>query len=78
MAFALTSPALRAQDAASSHGGIAHLPTLSDAARHQRERREQDLDHEATAALLMLNSDRRSWKGKSVRGLSVNDLLSGD
>lgn len=78
MAFALTSPALRAQDAGSSHGGIAHLPTLSDAARHQRERREQDLDHEATAALLMLNSDRRSWKGKSVRGLSVNDLLSGN
>lgn len=77
-AFALTSPALRAQDAGSSHGGIAQLPTLSDAARHQRERREQDLDHEATAALLMLNSDRRSWKGKSVRGLSVNDLLSGN
>ena len=34
-------------------------------------------DHEATAALLMLNTDRRSWSGQSgVRGMSVKDLLS--
>jgi hypothetical protein len=30
-------------------------------------------DHEATEALLMLNTDRRSWN----RGMSVKDLLSG-
>jgi hypothetical protein len=35
-------------------------------------------DHEATAALLMLNTDRRSWSGPSGgRGMSVKDLLSG-
>lgn len=35
-------------------------------------------DQEATAALLMLNTDRRSWSGsKGVRGMSVKDLLSG-
>ena len=35
-------------------------------------------DHEATAALLMLNTDRRSWNGqKGGRGMSVKDLLSG-
>jgi hypothetical protein len=32
-------------------------------------------DHEATEALLMLNTDRRSWCGG--RGMSVRDLLSG-
>ena len=32
-------------------------------------------DHEATEALLMLNTDRRNWSG--VRGMSVKDLLSG-
>lgn len=35
-------------------------------------------DQEATAALLMLNTDRRSWSGPSGgRGMSVKDLLSG-
>ncbi|PVI08569.1 hypothetical protein DM02DRAFT_637297 [Periconia macrospinosa] len=37
-------------------------------------------DHEATEALLMLNTDRRSWNGEknaSGRGMSVRDLLSG-
>jgi hypothetical protein len=32
-------------------------------------------DHEATEALLMLNTDRRSWNG--ARGMSVKDILSG-
>ena len=41
-----------------------------------RERREKDLDREAMAALLMLNSDRRVYKDKSGRGMSVQDLLS--
>lgn len=47
--------------------------------------RERDLDQEATAALLMLNSDRRGTVGTAVdrggsnasgRGMSVRDLLS--
>lgn len=46
--------------------------------------RERDLDQEATAALLMLNSDRRGTVGTgadrgsngSGRGMSVRDLLS--
>lgn len=65
--LALTSPALRAQDAAGLAG--------------QRD------DREAMAALLMLNSDRRSWKdndssqrvSRSSKGggaMSVKDLLS--
>jgi len=33
-------------------------------------------DHEATEALLMLNTDRRSWHGGG-RGMSVKDLLAG-
>lgn len=39
-------------------------------------------DHEATEALLMLNTDRRSWNGSvsghdGGRGMSVKDLLTG-
>ncbi|KAL1599809.1 hypothetical protein SLS60_007614 [Paraconiothyrium brasiliense] len=39
-------------------------------------------DHEATEALLMLNTDRRSWQGSNGgqgggRGMSVKDLLTG-
>ncbi|KAM3514789.1 hypothetical protein MY11210_001630 [Beauveria gryllotalpidicola] len=37
---------------------------------------QTELDHEATAALLMLNADRRGTAG-NARGLSVRDLLSG-
>jgi hypothetical protein len=36
---------------------------------------QNDLDQEATAALLMLNNDRRG-QGVNARGLSVKDLLS--
>jgi len=39
--------------------------------------RDRDLDHEATAALLMLNTDRRGYGNHSGgRGMSVKDLLS--
>lgn len=39
--------------------------------------RDRDLDHEATAALMMLNSDRRGTAGSaSGRGMSVRDMLS--
>ncbi|KAK4065192.1 transcriptional regulator family: Helix-loop-helix [Trichoderma aggressivum f. europaeum] len=37
---------------------------------------QTDLDHEATAALLMLNSDRRGTAVNNNRALSVRDLLS--
>lgn len=59
----------------------------------QGARSELELDQEATAALLMLNSDRRVWRGREGRGgsgageerrgsgvpggMSVRDLLSG-
>lgn len=41
--------------------------------------RDRDLDQEATAALLMLNTDRRGTTSHSSiggRGMSVKDLLS--
>ena len=39
--------------------------------------RDRDSDHEATAALLMLNTDRRGYGNSSGgRGMSVRDLLS--
>ncbi|QSZ29898.1 hypothetical protein DSL72_004416 [Monilinia vaccinii-corymbosi] len=48
----------------------------SPALRPQRDQR--DLDEEASAVLLMLNSDRRGTKNSisGVRGMSVKDLLS--
>ena len=46
-------------------------------------RSEHELDQEATAALLMLNHDRRNWRGsregeasRGNGGMSVKDLLS--
>ena len=53
----------------------------------QGVRNELELDQEATAALLMLNCDRRVWRGSGSGddgrrvsgggGMSVRDLLSG-
>ena len=37
---------------------------------------QRDMDQEATAALLMLNTERRGTNGSSGRGMSVKDLLS--
>lgn len=54
----------------SSHGSL-NFQLTSPALLPQPDREDQ----EATAALLMLNTDRRSWSG--ARGLSVKDLLSG-
>jgi hypothetical protein len=54
----------------SSHSAAAF--TLTSPALGPQADRE---DHEATEALLMLNTDRRSWSG--ARGMSVKDLLSG-
>jgi hypothetical protein len=54
----------------SSHSAAAF--TLTSPALGPQADRE---DHEATEALLMLNTDRRSWSG--ARGMSVKELLSG-
>ncbi|KAL7807814.1 hypothetical protein V8C26DRAFT_432557 [Trichoderma gracile] len=62
-----------------SHGTSASGSTLTSPALLP----QTDLDHEATAALLMLNCDRRgtvgrngSGNGNNYRALSVRDLLS--
>jgi hypothetical protein len=89
-AFELGSPALKPLDSSSSH----HLRHIAETAATLEEqqrstvsppkssaRSERELDHEATAALLMLNHDRRSWREETGRsgstGMSVRDLLSG-
>lgn len=65
--------------AAAQKSNGSNTPTSAGARRS-----EQELDHEATAALLMLNSDRRSWRASQnsntnsgTGGMSVRDLLSG-
>jgi hypothetical protein len=55
---------------------VANFALTSPALAPQADRE----DHEATEALLMLNTDRRSWNGErnaGGRGMSVRDLLSG-
>lgn len=81
-----TSPAFGPQTYGGGYGSLSAL--TSPALAPQRDR---DLDHEATAALLMLNSDRRGTVGEATgsgagsivnptrgagRGMSVRDLLS--
>lgn len=91
-AFGLGSPALKPVDSGThTLRQIAGDATeLSD--RQQRRpprgtngsRSDHELDHEAAAALSMLNNDRRSWRpadaaeiARSNTGMSVRDLLSG-
>lgn len=88
---AVTSPAIGpgwGGGSGSGSGGVGYAPsnhsvagsTLTSPALGPIQ--ERDLDQEATAALLMLNTDRRgtvgsgSGKGGSGRGMSVRDLLS--
>lgn len=72
----VTSPMFRGQahDYAASIGSISHSALTSPALMPQQE------DHEATAALLMLNADRRGTfshnSNSTARGMSVRDLLS--
>lgn len=84
--FGLGSPALKPADSSP------HLRHMAEGAVELSEKRktaanggrsEQELDHEATAALLMLNHDRRNWRpahgpetGRSSTSMSVKDLLS--
>lgn len=85
--FGLGSPALKILD---SNHNSSQIPECSSERSEQREqasksgRSEQELDHEATAALLMLNNDRRNWRtskqcdsNRGNGGMSVRDLLSG-
>lgn len=86
-AFGLGSPALKPADSAHTLRQIAEGATeLSEKHRTTAKsgRSEHELDQEATAALLMLNNDRRSWRsaresdsGRANAGMSVRDLLSG-
>jgi hypothetical protein len=67
-----TSPALVPGNYDYSRSSAAGSTLTSPALLPQR-----DLDQEATAALLMLNTDRRVTHGSSSgRGMSVKDLLS--
>ncbi|KAF2211605.1 hypothetical protein CERZMDRAFT_85377 [Cercospora zeae-maydis SCOH1-5] len=87
-AFGLGSPALKPIDSASHLRQLAEgaAAELSDKQRAPRMgRSEHELDQEATAALLMLNHDRRNWRAtqhepepsrSSSTGMSVKDLLS--
>nr|POE56874.1 hypothetical protein CFP56_70126 [Quercus suber] len=65
--FGIGSPALKPVDSAHHLRQIAEGATeLSEKQRSALKsiagRSEKDLDHEATAALLMLNNDRRTWR----------------
>ncbi|KAF2808478.1 uncharacterized protein BDZ99DRAFT_56609 [Mytilinidion resinicola] len=80
-----TSPAFSAQSGTTfrnpfsgsvsgqGQGGRDAFSLTSPALGPQPDERDCE-DREATEALLMLNTDRRSWGG---RGMSVRDLLSG-
>lgn len=85
-AFGLGSPALKPFDSAQHLRHIAEgASELSQKGRSPSakvRRSEHELDQEATAALLMLNNDRRNWRtshegegGRSTTGMSVRDLL---
>jgi hypothetical protein len=72
---ALPSPAYEPQRK-SSGPSFSSFKLTSPALRPQDPKGMEKDDHEATAALLMLNTDRRTWNGPT-RGMSVKDLLSG-
>lgn len=73
-ASAGTSPAFGPQQHVGYAPSIASISgsTLTSPALNP----QSDLDQEATAALLMLNNDRRGTASGNGRGLSVRDLLS--
>jgi hypothetical protein len=77
---ALPSPAFDPQTQVSGPGYSNFAPLTSPALRPQSDgaKPTDKDDREATTALLMLNTDRRSWSGPtSGRSMSVKDLLSG-
>ncbi|KAL9089615.1 MAG: hypothetical protein Q9165_005647 [Trypethelium subeluteriae] len=54
---------------------IAQSRVMPDTTLQRANIGDNDLDQQATAALLMLNADRRSWDAEENRGMSVRDLL---
>ncbi|MCJ1287793.1 hypothetical protein MMC26_007145 [Xylographa opegraphella] len=77
----LPSPAFSAQSYQPSHHSAAYRSAYShstEASPAIVTNSMQDADHEATAALLMLNTDRRHTGAAKTggRGMSVQDLLS--
>lgn len=85
-AFGIGSPALKPVDQLRQIAeGATELSEKYRPATRSGRQEQQDLDHEATAALLMLNNDRRQWRTvqqeneerRSTTGMSVKDLLSG-
>ena len=81
--FGLGSPALGPVDSGKQRESALESPEEKRIGSAGKTRSEHELDREATAALLMLNHDRRSWgafkSGDKGRGaaMSVRDLLSG-
>ncbi|KKP01215.1 hypothetical protein THAR02_06697 [Trichoderma harzianum] len=75
-----TSPAFGPQMFANNGGGTGYTHSSTSASGSTLTSPallpQTDLDHEATAALLMLNSDRRGATANNNRALSVRDLLS--
>lgn len=67
-----TSPAFRPQRAVYR---VPHTVSASESTLASPILLQSDFDHEASAALLMLNKDRRDARIRG-RGLSVRDLLS--
>lgn len=83
--FGLGSPALKALDSKQGTDNTSDSSDLQRPGSGRTKRSEHELDQEATAALLMLNHDRRNWRtaqqqgdgSRSNGGMSVRDLLSG-
>ena len=86
--FGLGSPALKPLDALQRSGQSVTKtrgpPSAQPSQMSQGRQSQSELDKEATAALLMLNNDRRDWRsaresdvGRDSSGMSVKDLLSG-
>ena len=86
--FGLGSPALKPVDSTQHPQqrpeGASAAPEKLGSGLSKTARSEHELDQEAMAALLMLNTDRRDSRpshegrrGKSHTGMSVRDILSG-
>jgi hypothetical protein len=78
----LPSPALAPTAARHGHSRQGSFSLAAPGSAPPSPELQMPEDREATAALLMLNTDRRSWGerrnggGKAGRGMSVRDLLS--
>lgn len=66
-------PSSPASPAFGAQASLAHTPFPSTSPAMPPQGTSRDIDHEATEALLLLNTDRRGSRG---RGMSVKDLLT--